>query len=92
LFHAEVIDKVGSIVGSMTYGASKQAALRHFSTALTLAPKSAIARVEYAHGLTLLDAKANAKQVDELYAEAAEFDAGDAMERLDIDRAKAAAA
>jgi tetratricopeptide (TPR) repeat protein len=89
LFHAEVIGKVGAIVGSMTYGASKDAALRHFAQAVKLAPKSAIARVEFAHGLTLLDAKGNAERAADLYEEAAAFEAADAMEHLDIERAKA---
>jgi tetratricopeptide (TPR) repeat protein len=90
LFHAEVIGKVGSLVGSMTYGASKDAALEHCAKALKLSPQSAIAHVEYAHALTLLDARGNAESIAEHYAKAAALEAGDAMERLDIERAKAA--
>ena len=34
-FHAEVIDKVGSLIGSMTYGARKETGLKMFEQALT---------------------------------------------------------
>src|SRR2546426_9203858 len=49
-FHAEVIDKVGSLLGR-TQGASKDAGLAMYKTALKLNPTSAIAMVEYANGL-----------------------------------------
>ena len=42
-FHAEVIDKVGSLIGSMTYGAKKDTGLALFKEALKLNPGSAIA-------------------------------------------------
>jgi tetratricopeptide (TPR) repeat protein len=90
LFHAEVIGKVGSIVGRVTYGASEDAVLEHCARAIKLNPKSAIAHVEYAHALTLLDAHGNAENIAANYAKAASLDAADAMERLDIERAKAA--
>ena len=43
-FHAEVIDKVGSLLGR-TQGASKDAGLANFKTALKLNPTSAIAMI-----------------------------------------------
>jgi hypothetical protein len=46
-FHAEVIDKVGSLLGR-TQGANKETGLAMFQQALKLNPSSAIARVEYA--------------------------------------------
>ena len=85
-YHAEVIDKVGALVGGLTYGANQAEALAHYRKALALNPDSAIARVEYARGLLMLDDSklANAKK---LLAEAAKLKPADATERLDVDLA-----
>jgi hypothetical protein len=88
-YHAEIIDKVGSMVGGLTYGAKKDAGLKHYETALKLNPDSAIARIEYANGLVMLEGKKALAQAEKLYAEAAACDAIDAMERLDVELAKA---
>jgi tetratricopeptide (TPR) repeat protein len=88
-YHAEVIDKVGSVIGGLTYGAKKDVALRNFQAALKLNPTSAIARIEYANGLVMLEGKKALKQAEQLYAEAAACEPLDAMERLDIELAKA---
>ena len=53
-YHAEVIDKVGSLVGGLTYGAKKHIGVEHFETALKLNPDSAIARIEFANGLAMM--------------------------------------
>jgi len=87
-FHAEVIDKVGSLLGR-TQGASKDAGLSMFKTALKLNPHSAIAMVEYANGLVMLEGNKKMKEAEKLYADAAAFDAQDAMECLDVEMAKA---
>jgi hypothetical protein len=87
-FHAEVIDKVGSLLGR-TQGASKDAGLAAFKTALKLNPDSAIAMVEYANGLVMLEGDKKMKEAEQLYADAAAFNAADAMERLDVEMAKA---
>jgi tetratricopeptide (TPR) repeat protein len=87
-FHAEVIDKVGSLLGR-TQGASKDAGLAMYKQALKLNPASAIARVEYANGLVMLEGDKQMKAAEKLYAEAAECEPMDAMERLDVEMAKA---
>ena len=87
-FHAEVIDKVGSLLGR-TQGASKEAGLSAFKTALKLNPDSAIAMVEYANGLVMLEGDKKMKEAEQLYADAAAFNPADAMERLDVEMAKA---
>ena len=87
-FHAEVIDKVGSLLGR-TQGASKDAGLSMFKTALKLNPTSAIAMVEYANGLVMLDGDKKMKEAEKLYADAAACTPMDAMERLDVEMAKA---
>ena len=56
-YHAEIIDKVGSLIGGVTYGAKKDVGLKHFEAALKLNPDSAIARIEYANGLVMLEGK-----------------------------------
>ena len=38
MYHAEIIDKVGKMVGRMTYGASADEALAHFQRAIELDP------------------------------------------------------
>lgn len=87
-FHAEVIDKVGAMVGGLTYGAKKDGAVEHFEKALRLNPDSAIARVEYANALVMLFGQAKMKQAEKLYEDAAACQAVDAMERLDVELAK----
>jgi len=87
-FHAEVIDKVGSLLGR-TQGASKDAGLKHFRTALSLNPTSAIAMVEYANGLVMLEGDKKMTEATKLYEDAAACEPLDAMERLDVEMAKA---
>ena len=87
-FHAEVIDKVGSLLGR-TQGASKDAGLAMFKTALKLNPTSAIAMVEYANGLVMLEGEKKMKEATKLYEDAAACEPLDAMERLDVEMAKA---
>src|ERR1044071_4102391 len=69
-FHAEVIDKVGSLLGR-TQGASKDTGLAMYKQALKLNPTSAIAMIEYANGLVMLEGDKKMKQAEELYADAA---------------------
>ncbi len=87
-FHAEVIDKVGRLLGK-TQGADTATGLKMFKEALALNPDSAIGRVEYANGLVMLEGDKRMKEAEKLYAEAAASKALDAMERLDVEMAKA---
>jgi tetratricopeptide (TPR) repeat protein len=87
-FHAEIIDKVGSLLGR-TQGASKDAGLAHYKTALKLNPRSAIAMIEYANGLVMLDGEKHMKEATKLYEDAAACEPLDATERLDVEMAKA---
>jgi len=87
-FHAEVIDKVGSLLGR-TQGASKDTGIAMFKNALKLNPTSAIAMVEYANGLVMLEGDKKMKDAEKLYADAAACTPMDAMERLDVEMAKA---
>ena len=88
-YQAEVIDKVGGIVAGVTYGAKKDSAVEHFEKAIKLNPDSAIARIEYANGLLLLYGKGKIAEAEKLYQAAAKIAPADAMERLDVEHAKA---
>jgi tetratricopeptide (TPR) repeat protein len=88
LYHAEIVGQLGGLVGGLTYGVSTKGALEHFRAALKLAPESPIVHVELAHGLMLIDARANRAQALEHYERAAACVPADAMERLDVERAR----
>src|SRR5262245_54031324 len=87
-YQAEVIDKVGSLVAGVTYGAKKDSALEHFQKAIKLNPDSAIARIEYANGLIMLFGKEKLNEATKLYEQAAKCKPADAMEKLDVELAK----
>lgn len=87
-FHAEVIDKVGSLIGR-TQGASKDAGMKLFQQARLLDPGSAIGLVEYANGMVMLEGDKMIKIAEALYAEAAACKPADALERLGVEMAKA---
>ena len=89
MYHAEIINKVGKMLGKMTYGASAAKALEHFARALELTPNSPIAHIEYANGLYLLYEDDRIDEVTDLYVQASELEPMDAMEKLDIEAALA---
>ena len=88
-FHAEVIDKVGALIGGMTYGAKKDVGLKLFQEALKLNPGSAIAMIEYANALVMLEGDKKMQEATKLYEQAAACEPADAMERLDVEMARA---
>jgi hypothetical protein len=83
-----VIDKVGKLLGK-TQGADAATGLKMYQQALKLNPGSAIAMVEYANGLVMLEGDKRMKEAEKLYAQAAGCEPADAMERLDVEMAKA---
>jgi tetratricopeptide (TPR) repeat protein len=89
MYHAEIINKVGKLIGSMTYGANDKEAIRHFETALKLTPASPIAHIEYGNGLYLLYGDSRLDDVTDLYVKASEMEPMDAMQKLDIESALA---
>ena len=84
LYHAEIIDKIGKLIGGMTYGASTDTALEHFEQSLELTPEAPIAHIEYGNGLYLLFGDKRIDEVTDAYITASELSPMDAMERLDI--------
>lgn len=87
MYHAEIINKIGKMVGKVTYGASVGKALEHFERALELTPDSPIAHIEYGNGLYLLFGDDRLDEVTDLYVKATGLKPADAMEKLDIETA-----
>lgn len=88
MYHAEIIDKVGSTLGSLTYGANGKTALKHVEQALELVP-NAINLIEAGNAILLL--KGESKGMDEAtayYQQAAEVKPLDALQSLDVDFAQ----
>ena len=87
-FHAEVIDKVGALIGNMTYGAKKDTSLKLFQKAMSLSPDSAIAMIEYANALVMLEGDNRVDEATRLYEQAASTKPLDATQHLDRELAK----
>lgn len=87
-FHAAVIDKVGPLVGALTYGARVDLALSHLSEAQRLAPTSPAVLCESANALLLLDGEAHLAEATALQEQAAQLQPRDAIERLWIELAR----
>lgn len=88
-YHAEVIDKVGSIVAGVTYGAKKDIGIEHYEKALTLTSETPATYIEYASGLLMLFGKKKLKEATEAYKKAATLSPLDATQCLDVELAKA---
>jgi tetratricopeptide (TPR) repeat protein len=88
-YHAEIIDKVGGMVGKLTYGANKDDAVKFYETAIKLNPQSPVAHIEYANGLLMLFKDKEIDKATKLYEKAAKMKGRDAMELMDVEIAKA---
>jgi tetratricopeptide (TPR) repeat protein len=88
MYHAEIIAKVGKMVGKLTYGASVDQAMEHFETALELTPEAPIAHIEYGNGLYLLFGDERLDDSNAAYERAAAIEPIDAMQRLDVEFAR----
>jgi len=88
-FHADVINKVGALVGRMTYGVRAETAMALYERGLDLHPASAHALIEYAHGLLMLHGDARMDEATRLYQRAVAIVPADARQRLDQELARA---
>lgn len=88
-FHAEVIDKVGTLIAQMTYGARKEACLLLLSKAVSLCPKSPYVLIEFAHALHKLEGEREGQKVQALYQQALELRPRDAHEHLLLELTRA---
>lgn len=89
LYHAEIIDKIGAMIGGLTYGAKASEAESHINTALKLTPDSPIAHVEYANVLLLLHGDKKEDAAASSFEKAGKLKPRDAMEALDAAHANA---
>jgi tetratricopeptide (TPR) repeat protein len=89
VYHAEVISKIGAMLGGLTYGAKASEAEKHIATALKLTPAAPIAHVEHANLLLLLHGDAEEDRAASAYEKAAKLKPRDAMEKLDAEFARA---
>jgi tetratricopeptide (TPR) repeat protein len=88
-YHAEIIDKVGALAGRLTYGADRATAVKHFEKAIKLNPDAAVAYMEYANGLLMMEGDKKQAEAVKLYRKAVGCKPADAMERLDVEQARA---
>ena len=88
-FNAEVIDKVGEVVGAMTYGANKSTALALYDRAAELNPGSLVGMLETARGLMMLDPEHQQARADRLYQQLRVARTLDALEALVVGLAHA---
>lgn len=88
-FNAEVIDKVGEVVGAVTYGASKSSALALYDRAAELNPGSLVGMLETALGLMMLDPEHQQARAEHLYQQLRVARTLDALEALVVGLANA---
>ena len=89
LYHAEIIGKIGGMIGGLTYGAKAADAEKHIKAALKLTPDSPIAHIEHGNVLMLLHGDKQEDAAAAAYEKAAKLKPLDAMEALDAAYAKA---
>ena len=83
LYHAEIIGKIGAMIGGLTYGAKAAEADSHIKTALKLTPDSPIAHIEHGNVVLLLKGEKGEDAAATAYEKAAKTKPKDAMEALD---------
>lgn len=83
LYHAEIISKIGSMIGGLTYGAKAAEAEKHIKEALKLTPASPIALLESGNVMMLLHGDKKEDEAAAAYEKAAKAKPLDAMEALD---------
>lgn len=88
LYHAEIVNKVGAMIGGLTYGAKAATGEELLDKAVKLTPNAPIAHIERGNGLLLLYASKREDDAAAAYEKASKLKPRDAMEKLDIEFAK----
>jgi tetratricopeptide (TPR) repeat protein len=83
LYHAEIIGKIGALIGGMTYGAKAAEADKHIQAAIKLTPDSPIVHAEHGNLLLLLHGDKREDDAAAAYERAGKLKPRDAMEALD---------
>ena len=89
LYHAEIINKIGAMIGGMTYGAKASEAEKLMASALKITPDSPIAHLEHGNMLMLLYGDKKEDAAATAIEKASKIKPKDAMEKLDAEHAKA---
>ena len=87
-WHAEIVDKVGGMLAGLSFGAKKDLAEEHYEQALALAPGSPVPYIEKASGLLLMYGDSSKDEALQLLQKAVALDPADAMQTLDIAKAR----
>ena len=87
-WHAEIVDKLGGMLAGLKYGAKNRLAEKHFDTAIELCPDSPFPYIERANGVILMYGDDGEDEARELLEMAAAMTPVEAMQVLDIERAK----
>ena len=87
-WHAEIVDKVGGMLAGLSFGAKKDLAEEHYDRALALAPASPVPHIEKAAGLLLMYGESSRDEAMRLLQTAVSLDPADAMQALDIEKAR----
>jgi tetratricopeptide (TPR) repeat protein len=88
LYHAEIVGKVGAMIGGLTYGAKASTGEELLQKAIKLTPNAPIAHIEYANGLILLYGDKREDDAAAAFEKASKLKPRDAMEKLDVEFAK----
>jgi hypothetical protein len=88
-WNAEIVDKVGGMLAGLSFGAKKSNAEEHYDRSVALAPASPVPYIEKAHGLLLMYGESSKDEATELLNTAIRLAPADAMQALDIERARA---
>jgi len=89
LYHAEIINKIGSMIGGLTSGAKADIGGQDLEQAIALPPQAPVAYLEFGNGLVLLYGKKREDDAAAAYEKASKLKPADAMEKLDLEQAKA---
>ena len=83
VYHAEIINKIGAMIGGLTYGVKASEAESHIKAALKLTPDSPVAHAEHANVLLLLHGDKKEDAAAAAFEKAGKLKPKDAMEFLD---------
>ena len=89
VYHAEIVSKVGAMIGGLTYGAKASEAEKHLAAALKLTPKAPVAHLEQGNVALLLGGAKGEDAAAAAFEKAAKLKPRDAMEWLDARHAAA---
>lgn len=87
-WHAEIVDKVGGMLAGLSFGAKKDLAEEHYDRALALAPLSPVPHIEKAAGMLLMYGESSRDEAMQLLQQAVTLEPADAMQALDIAKAR----